>query len=145
MVALGSCVDKAARLENFKHLMARLIRTTRVGENLISFSDKAHQREIIEMARGARRHYLGCFPNYKGAEGFGRANNPAVPVPLTRLGKELLGPDTTMLPRWSPVFSDSENFWENVNRQVYGNIYRHRTSTRKSSSGHRRRTTKSRR
>ena len=144
MVALGSCVDQSARLAVFRRLIGQLIQTDRYGmKSRKSFRNKDHEREIIEMARGARKHYLGCFPKYRGAGGFGRAGGPNTPEALTRLEEEILGPDTTMLPQWSPVFSNSENFWENVNRQVYMKKHNSRRKTRSNGSSRRRTTRRS--
>lgn len=137
MVAAGHCVDKEGRYESFKRIVSRLIHSGPRGERRVPFADKDHERELIQMARGARKHYLGCFSRYRGAEGFGRVGGRDTPIPLTSMEKELLGSDHSMLPQWSPIFSNSENFWDNVNRQIRNRAH-HSTQSQKRSSARRR-------
>jgi hypothetical protein len=97
MVAQGLCPDKLTRYNDFKRIMMQLISDK---ERRIPFVNKEHEMELIIQARGARKHYLGCFPDYRGEEGFGRFGDPRKPIPLTKMEAEIIGPDAIMLPEW---------------------------------------------
>jgi hypothetical protein len=114
MVAQGLCPDKVSRYNNFKRIMRQLISDK---ERRIPFVNKEYEMELIIQARGARKHYLGCFPDYRGEEGFGRFGDPRKPIPLTKLETEIIGADTIMLPEWERLEVNINNIFSAKSRR----------------------------